>query len=235
MRRIAGVVAILVVLAFSIVIPAYAVEEVVEQETNTVKPAEGTSLEEKKKALEEKKAEKKKELEVKAQEKAKAIKEKRIQAKCQASQEILRGVHTGAESIKANRKKIYTKLSEKIDNLLPKIKATGIDVTKLEADSAQLKTLLGEIDTNFDIYTEELSDATKVNCQEDPAGFYKSLETARGARVSLADSINEVKEFVNGVIKPELQNIKSQLENNKQTTEPNAEESSNTNNEQTGE
>ncbi|MCE7936273.1 hypothetical protein DYH10_00560 [Candidatus Saccharibacteria bacterium CPR2] len=227
MKRVAGIIAILVVLASVVIAPVYAIEENTEQESTTTKPTD-TTLEDKKKEYEAKKAERLKELEAKAKAKTDAAKEKRIKAKCQAAQGILKGVSTSAENIKTNRKKIYERLTGKVEELLPGVKEAGIDTTKLEADIAQLKTLLNEVDANFDIYTEKLNSAVESSCQDNPSSFYELLETARNARASLIDSINKVKEFVINTIKPDLQEIKSQLEKQKQSSDQQTEQSTNT-------
>jgi hypothetical protein len=180
-----------------------------------------TSAADKAKQLAERLAKRKTELKTKLA----AAEEARIKNKCKASQGKLSSLEGRIKGIKTSRGKVYANLVERLTKLSAKIKAKGLDTTKLDTQIKELQTKIETFNTDLTAYQQAVADLAAMDCAADPTAFKAALEEARSKRQTLVTDAKAIKAYVEDTIKPTLKDLKKQLE---ETTETESESESST-------
>ncbi|MDB5163588.1 MAG: hypothetical protein JWS12_205 [Candidatus Saccharibacteria bacterium] len=139
----------------------------------------------------------------------------RIELKCTGAQTFLKTIDTRAGEIETNRTKAYSGLQSKLTDLVAKLKAQNIDTTKLESELTALKIKVTTFNTDLAAYKQALNDLSTMSCKTNPTGFKASLESARAARVKVADDAAAIHGYVKDTIKPTLTDVRKALEDKK--------------------
>jgi hypothetical protein len=137
---------------------------------------------------------------------------KRISGKCKASQTVVTVAETRAGEISENRSKAYSKISEKIQTLIVKVKAQNIDTTALEAANAAAKQKAETLAASMAAYKLTLTDLRQMDCVTDPTGFQATLEKARTQRETVKTQAQELRTYIDTVLKNEIKAIRLKLD-----------------------
>lgn len=137
--------------------------------------------------------------------------EAKIKSKCKSSQGKLTSVQSKVTKIRTQRKNAYREVGEKIDRLVERLKAAGIDTSSLEAARADVKNKVDEFNQLVLDYEQTLTDLSSMDCVSDPQAFKAALESARDGRKALAEKGEELKKYVKETLKPIIDELKTQL------------------------
>jgi chromosome segregation ATPase len=137
--------------------------------------------------------------------------EAKIKSKCKSSQGKLTSVQAKVTKIRTQRKNAYREVGEKIDRLVERLKAAGIDTSSLEAARADVKNKVDEFNQLVLDYEQTLTDLSSMDCVSDPQAFKAALESARDGRKALAEKGEELKKYVKETLKPIIDELKTQL------------------------
>ena len=154
---------------------------------------------------------------------------KKIIAKCKGSQVIVKGAATSAKAVTSNRGKAYSKIAEKVQEIIDKVKAKGIDTTALEAANKEAKLKADTLAASMKTYDQMLVDLQAMDCAADPAGFQATLEKARTQRDLIKTQANDLRTYISTTLKKALQDVKKQLEATETSTKPETENSTDDN------
>ena len=147
----------------------------------------------------------------------------KLETKCEGAQKNVDKVKTKLDKIANIRGKSYDALSKRVDNLVTRLKAQGIDTTELENERVQLQAKITQVKTDITVYRQTMADIASMTCKTDPTGFKALITQARTQRETIATDAKAVKDYFQGTIKPTLQDIRDQLEAAKPTPTPTTE------------
>lgn len=145
------------------------------------------------------------------------VSKKRITNKCKASQNLVKGAETSAKAISANRSKAYTKIAEKVQSLIDKLKANGNDTTELEAALAVAKQKSDTLASAMETYEQTLADLREMDCTSDPVAFQATLDTARTQREAIKVAANDLRVYISTTLKEAIRKLRTEIEAEKKT------------------
>lgn len=135
-----------------------------------------------------------------------------IVAKCKPAQIVVKGANTSASSISESRAKAYIKISDRIQLLIEKVKAQGIDTTALVAANATGKLKADTLATSLKTYQQTLADLGEMDCATDPTGFQATLALARTQREAVKTQAQDLRTYISITLKDEIKAIKTQIQ-----------------------
>lgn len=138
----------------------------------------------------------------------------RLEDRCQNAQGKLRSTLVRVNGIKVSREQVHSNLVDRLTNASAKLQASNVNVTDLDKHIATLQANIEEFQANLEAHQEALLDLADMDCQADPEGFKASLETARASQQSLREDTKTIKTFLNETMKPLLNSVRSNLDNN---------------------
>jgi hypothetical protein len=107
----------------------------------------------------------------------------RIRSNCIEAQSTLSQLHTSDALLRVNRGQLYESISTKL--MTPfnsRATLNRFDVTKLSSVAADYERELIAFRANYKSYEESLSQALKINCENQPVAFYDNVNDARTKR-----------------------------------------------------
>lgn len=138
-------------------------------------------------------------------------KQAKIKTKCQASQSLINKLSEKASAAKSSRDEIYNNMTKNATKLSDRLKESGQDTTKLDANIAELNTLIDKFKLDLKDMRQAAQDLTDMDCKTDPSGFYTSLEGLRAKRELVAQDSAAIKDYIKNTLKPTLQEIKNSI------------------------
>lgn len=148
-----------------------------------------------------------------------AKEQEKLKTRCKPAQTIVKNVGERFNTKAPGRAKIYDELVTRLNSLVTKLKAKGVDTTELEQEISMLQTKVTLFNTDLAAYKQALSDLRDVDCVTDPTAFKAALEAARTAHDKVIKDAADVKAYVKDTIKPTLQKIRSVLEEQEKAPE----------------
>lgn len=148
---------------------------------------------------------------------------KRITAKCKPAQTIVKGADANATKVSENRSVTYQKIGERIDALIVKLKAAGINTTNLEVIQATAKQKAEALSVSMKSYQQTLADLQAIDCVADPTAFAATLERARTERTALKAQASELRTYMSTTLKEAINKVKAELEAKKAESDDSSE------------
>lgn len=105
------------------------------------------------------------------------------------------------ENMEARLAKVITLFDEK-----------GLDVSKLEADTATLSDMIDDVVATHETFVGELGKSENYACGESEGEFKKQLSKARRVLPEVKEGIEQIRTFYKDTIRPEILDLRSQLE-----------------------
>ena len=137
---------------------------------------------------------------------------KRLLLKCKPAQTILEKTESTDKQSGMLRNEAYNKIVEKLTSLIAKVEAAGVDATTLKNDLTTLQTKIATFNTDLNAYRQTVSDLRNLNCATDPTAFQAALTQARTQREKVRNDALDIRAFVTGTLKTDLQAVKAKLE-----------------------
>lgn len=137
----------------------------------------------------------------------------RIKGRCkQAQGGGIKSLDGRTHGIETSRSKVHANLLNRLNKLVEKLKAKGVDTAELESEIAVLKTKIETFKTDLAVYKQDMADLKEMDCAADPDAFKAALEAARKSRLKVHQDVKDIRSYVKETIKPTLQEIRAQLE-----------------------
>ncbi|MCW1907861.1 MAG: hypothetical protein KIH63_000790 [Candidatus Saccharibacteria bacterium] len=206
-KRLSLIICSISVLATFAAVPVVVAETTTEQSTDTTTATQKEALRER---LEKKKAE----LSIKLGEAEK----QRITSRCSSAQGKVKSLSENVSGRGTVRQQAYAKLVEKLEALVPKLQAKGVDTATLETQISSLKEKIAKFDADLSLYRDSITDLKEVDCTTDPEAFQAALQAARTLRDALVDDALDIRTYVNNTIKETIKSIRQQLSAQESTT-----------------
>src|SRR5690606_1578928 len=203
------VVAVLLLLPLSVVIPTLSLESYYAPQTSAQTPTDA-ALEKRKESY---KAKLKDELSASAQQ--------RIKVRCLAVQTIIKALNVRVEGIKTKRGQAYDNIVNRLKELSEGLDAQAYDTTTLNENITELSGKIDAYKTSIDTYKQAVEDMTVIDCSQDPTSFKAALEVARTEHAKLVTQVADIRTYIVNTLKPQLQNIKASLEPSGAPVSPN--------------
>jgi hypothetical protein len=149
-------------------------------------------------------------------EKFDSAREKRLIRSCANAQLKIAKISQQNKQRRDNRARLYTNVINVIDKFVNRLNDDGLDISQLETNVTQLKSMAAQVSLMWDDYSEELTAITNAKgCSDNPQEFHDSLEAAKDSLEAVHDYIKEIKTFINGNLKQSLLSIKEQISDSK--------------------
>lgn len=143
---------------------------------------------------------------------------KRLALRCKAAQGKIASLRARTNNIIASRRKVYSEIGDKLDVLLGRLGAAGLDISTLQTAREDMRTELGTLSDSMNEYDTLLADLANMDCEADPEAFSAALKSAREVQVRLRTQARDFRQFVTVELRAVLQDIRSQLGTSNDTT-----------------
>jgi chromosome segregation ATPase len=140
-----------------------------------------------------------------------ALAQKRLSARCEASQTKVKTYEDKVETVVAARMQVYNKLVERLNTVATAGASQGLDTAALKASLTTLETKVTELEAKLKTYREALNDTHTIKCTEDVTGFKSTLEAARTAHTDVITAIKDIRSFLKDTVHAQLMDVKKQL------------------------
>lgn len=116
-----------------------------------------------------------------------------IHRNCDTIQPIMRRLHTADSLTRVNYGQIYNDISSALmARFNSRLALNRFDATKLIAITNQFEQHRAGFAAQYNDYERELSGLMKIDCRQNPAGYYASLIRAREQRAVVAKAVVEL-------------------------------------------
>jgi chromosome segregation ATPase len=151
------------------------------------------------------------------------LEQTRIKDRCkQAQGGGINSLDGRIKGVETSRNEVHKNLLDRLTSLVEKLKAKGVDTTKLESEIAVLKTKIDTFKADLATYKQDIADLKAMDCSTDPTAFKAELLVARTQRDKLKADVTDIRKYVTDTIKPTLKEIHDQLEATEKTESQNS-------------
>ena len=132
--------------------------------------------------------------------------------KCESVQAKLQERVDKFADIKNNRSRRYQNIYDKTQTLVDRLEDQEIDTSQIRTDARQLKGKVEILVADATVYETALNHAKEVACDGNER-LRPALEKTRNAIRQLAQDAKDIEDFYKLTIRPDLLDLKNQLEN----------------------
>ena len=126
------------------------------------------------------------------------------------NQRIDERVSNHTEDIKL-RQGIYHNIQVRLQNLIDKADAAGLDTTKLKADLVILNGKVKVLQDALAVYIAALKDTKSYTCGTSQGKFMEKLGTAKTESLAVRNAILDIRNFYKNTIRPDMLALKAQI------------------------
>lgn len=144
-------------------------------------------------------------------EKLDSAEEKRIIAKCKNAQKLLASHQKRFDTLQTNRTKVYEDVSDRLDTIVERLDAAGIDITELKSLVEEYDTMVHDFSELTTAHSASVGDLGELDCTSDPEAFKATLEAARAEWKTMHEVAKSIRTYLIETIKPELLAAKDSL------------------------
>ena len=138
--------------------------------------------------------------------------QQRIVLRCAVTQANAKTLAKRLESVEKNRNTAYDKILKDLNTLATDLDKQAFETTTLKTNIATLQNQVDSFKTNMNNYHLAVSDLANMDCAGDPIGFISALQAARKAHQAVIPNISEIRSTITNTIKPNLEQIRGQVE-----------------------
>lgn len=134
-----------------------------------------------------------------------------IKSRCKAANIIVSNTGKRISSFEKKRPAQYTKLHNRLEALVPKLKAEGVDTKTLESQLAELKIRIATFNTDIAAYKQAVADLAAMDCAADGEGFVATVKQAIELRKAVVQSGRNIRQYLKETVKPTLKQAQTDL------------------------
>lgn len=120
-----------------------------------------------------------------------------IRTNCTAIKNTLNQLKVSDALLRVNRGQLYesmrSRLMEPFNN---RLSSNNLDARSVEAVTGSYSTQLSNFRTHYQDYERQLSDAIRIDCENDPDGFYLAVENARTKRTTVNEDVLRLHQLI---------------------------------------
>lgn len=133
----------------------------------------------------------------------------RFEDRCQKLNQKTTQILTRYESNRTKHIENYMQVQKRLEQVIAKLKAQGTDVSKLEADLAQLKTLIQKAKDDYLAFTTALKGTKNFACGKSEGAYANALKSSQTELMAARQSLLAVRTFYQTTIRVDIQALKS--------------------------
>lgn len=179
--------------------------------------------EQKKVEREEKREERKAQIEEKREEHKERVeerKEKREEMKEKRCENATKRIQTRVqryENKQAQHRNVFGKLVTRVETVRDRLKEKGLDTSELTSSIATLKGKVQELEAEHKSFIEGLEATEEYECGSSDGKFREKLGEARKMSVEVRAKLVDVRNYYQTVVRPEIIELREQLEDEDDT------------------
>ena len=135
-------------------------------------------------------------------------------ARCELVTKRIQDTITKFDTNKDKHIEQYKNIHDRVADLITKLKAKGYDVTKLQEDLTVLDTKRQAFVDAYTDFVNGLKAAQDFECGKSNGDFKSAVESARGHFTSAREISLDIRTFILGTLKVDIQAIKAQKVSN---------------------
>lgn len=121
----------------------------------------------------------------------------RISVNCLSIKNTLSQLKATDALLRVNRGQIYEAMSTKLmDRFNNRLSSNGLDATGTVAVTNSYRGALDTFRTDYTAYERQLTAATKVDCDKQPAAFHSAIEDARVKREKVHTDVIRLHQYI---------------------------------------
>lgn len=136
----------------------------------------------------------------------------RLKLRCSVSQTALKNLQTRVTAAQESRTEAYNSIHTKLNELITVLNEANIETSDLTAQTKALKAKTDAFATNVTAYQQAVTDASEINCSEDPLALRAAIAEGRNQLTKLVSDVSEIRSSINNLVKPSLQKVKKDLQ-----------------------
>ncbi len=147
------------------------------------------------------------------------LKDKIVENRCQRVTTRVDNVNnrlTGSENIRQNR---HQKVIDRLNTIIAKVEAAGLDVSKLKSDLTELTAKRDTWQAEYTELLEKLAATKQFACGNSEGQFVAAVKAARDQRKVMHQANLDFWSYVRNTVKPDIKAIRSQLKSNNSSTQ----------------
>lgn len=145
-----------------------------------------------------------------------ATEKQRIEARCEASQGMIRSLEGKVQGIETSRQQVYTGILSKLGTLNETLRQGGLDTTELAAEIGDLEQQVNQFYELLGTYKQTVADLGAMDCTADAEAFKASITAARESLVALRTSEQTIVSKINDGIKSTFTDLRNQTNSEEQ-------------------
>ena len=169
------------------------------------------SNDQKKAEIKEKIEQKKADLEEKREEKVQAM-EKRMERVCENVEARVRTRVNRYENNKNAHMNVFSNMLNRLQRVVDRFKEAKLDTTELEKNVTALEVLIDKLYADHDVFISDLKETQDYACGKSEGEFKAKLGVARKVMPEVRTDIVEIREYYKSTVRPEILDLRSQLE-----------------------
>ncbi len=114
---------------------------------------------------------------------------------------------------------VFSNIMQKISDLIIRLEANGVNVSKLKADAGLLQQKINKFVSDKDIYFSKLVYISKMACNPDDNNFKAELKSMRSALQAVHKDIIDIRNFYQTVIRKDILDLRKSLKGSASSTD----------------
>lgn len=139
------------------------------------------------------------------------------QTRCEALTQTIQTKISNYEENKQAHLTKYAEIKEKVETIIEKLKAKGVDTSKVEADLVTFDSMAQSYATLYDNFVDLLKQSQTLVCGASDGAFRQAIQVARNMQVALAEKRLELRDYYLNVLRKDLLDLRGNSIDGKET------------------
>jgi hypothetical protein len=123
--------------------------------------------------------------------------EGRIRANCVSIKSTLNQLHASDALLRVNRGQIYESMASNLmDRFNSRLGSNSLDNKAMLTVTSSYRTALTNFRTDYIAYEQRLSQALRIDCENQPSSFYNTLQSTRELRAKVHEDVNKLHQLI---------------------------------------
>lgn len=119
--------------------------------------------------------------------------EGKIRANCTSLKATVNQLHATDALLRVNRGQIYQSMSRNLmDRFNDRLGSNSLDNKAMLSVTGSYRSAFDTFFNDYIAYEQKLSQALRINCENEPSSFYNTLQSARELRAKVHDDVNRL-------------------------------------------
>lgn len=120
-----------------------------------------------------------------------------VKTNCQSVKGTLNQLHASDALLRVNRGQVYESMASRLmDPFNTRLSNSRLDTKATSAVITAYRTTLDTFRSDYQNYEEHLSSTLRIDCQTQPAAFYRATEEVRGLRAVVHTDVQRLNRYI---------------------------------------